>query len=63
MGKTLNRLATSVAVKVHMLDKDQAGKMIAVFVTALAVSVLLYHPAMAQTLESIDKAATKFDTF
>jgi type IV secretion system protein VirB2 len=63
MGKTLNRLAASVVVKAHMTDKHQAGKFIAVLVAALAVSVLLYDPAMAQTLESIDKAATKFDTF
>jgi type IV secretory pathway VirB2 component (pilin) len=63
MTKLLNRLATSAAVKVLTIDKDVAAKMIALTVCTLAVSVLFYDPALAQTLESIDKAATKFDTF
>lgn len=63
MTKLLNRLAARAAIKVCTIDKDFAAKMIALTVCTFAVSVLLYDPALAQTLESIDKAATKFDTF
>lgn len=53
----------AASVNLAKVDAEKAGRIIALVVAAVGVTVLLQEPAMAQTLESLDKAANSFDAW
>lgn len=63
MTKLLNGLAIKVAVKLAMIDRDKVAKVLTLAICAVSLVVLFHDPAAAQTLDSIDKAATSLDKF
>lgn len=63
LSNTAVSAATKLAVNSAIIKHDSVAKVLTLTMCTVAVAVLIYDPANAVTLDSVEKAATSIDSF